>query len=104
MICLARLLGVPARYVCGYVYTGPKSHNTVQSEASHAWVQLYLPQIGWKGFDPTSGQVVGNHHIALAVSRHPESVPPVSGSFLVAAAANRQSPVISVVVVAEIPA
>src|SRR5688572_5552484 len=50
MICLARLLGVPARYVCGYIYTGPKTPNRVQSEASHAWVQLYLPQVGWKGF------------------------------------------------------
>src|SRR5262249_48707878 len=46
-ICLARLLGVPARYVCGYVYCGPAASgtdqaNAVQSEASHAWVQLYL--------------------------------------------------------------
>jgi len=55
MICLARLLGVPARYVCGYIYTGPKALNRAQSEASHAWVQVYLPQAGWKGFDPTNG-------------------------------------------------
>ena len=51
MICLARLLGVPARYVCGYIYTGPKNSgppadNERQGEASHAWVQLYLPQVG----------------------------------------------------------
>ncbi|MBC7794259.1 MAG: class II glutamine amidotransferase, partial [Clostridia bacterium] len=52
-ICLARLLGVPARYVCGYIYTGPKNANQVQSEASHAWLQVYLPEVGWKGFDPT---------------------------------------------------
>src|SRR5678816_1417720 len=60
-LCLARLLGVPARYVCGYVYTGPRSaerepHQRA-GEASHAWVQLYLPQVGWKGFDPTNGKL-----------------------------------------------
>jgi len=97
-----RSLGLAARFVSGYLY----SPRLPQGQgATHAWSEVYLPGAGWKGFDPTSGQVVGNHHIALAVSRHPESVPPVSGSFLVAAAANRQSPVMSVVVeVTEIPA
>jgi transglutaminase-like putative cysteine protease len=97
-----RSLGLAARFVSGYLY----SPRLQQGQgATHAWSEVYLPGAGWKGFDPTSGQVVGNHHIALAVSRHPESVPPISGSFLVAVAANRQSPVMSVVVeVAEIPA
>ena len=66
-ICLARLLGVPARYVCGYVYTGPKSAELLphqrQGEASHAWVQLYLPQVGWKGFDPTNGILTQTDHV-----------------------------------------
>ena len=70
--------------------------------ATHAWSEVYLPGAGWKGFDSTSGQVVGNDHIAVAVSRHPESVPPVSGSFL---AATPQSPRMRVAVrVAEIQA
>ncbi|MEO8548924.1 MAG: class II glutamine amidotransferase [Kofleriaceae bacterium] len=83
MICLARLLGVPARYVCGYVYTGPKAENQVQSEASHAWVQLYLPQIGWKGFDPTNGKLTQTEHIRVAVGRNYRDATPTSGTIFV---------------------
>ena len=92
-------LGLAARFVSGYLCT-PIAPQALG--ATHAWSEVYLPGAGWKGFDSTSGQVVGNDHIALAVSRHPESVPPVSGSFL---AANPQSPIMRVLVeVAEIPA
>jgi transglutaminase-like putative cysteine protease/predicted glutamine amidotransferase len=83
MICLARLLGVPARYVVGYVYTGPKNAakttNTLQSEASHAWVQLYLPQVGWKGFDPTNGILTQTDHVRVAVGRNYIDATPTSG-------------------------
>ena len=68
-ICLARLLSIPARYVCGYLYTGPKAENTAQSEASHAWVEVYLPELGWKGFDPTNGVVTQSDHVRVAVGR-----------------------------------
>jgi transglutaminase-like putative cysteine protease/predicted glutamine amidotransferase len=83
MICLARLLGVPARYVCGYIYTGPKAQNTAQSEASHAWVQLYLPQIGWKGFDPTNGILTQTEHVRVAVGRNYLDATPTSGTIFV---------------------
>lgn len=83
MICLARLLGVPARYVCGYVYTGPKEENQVQAEASHAWVQLYLPQVGWKGFDPTNGKLTQTEHIRVAVGRNYRDATPTSGTIFV---------------------
>jgi len=91
-------LGLAARFVSGYQY----SPTLLQGQGStHAWSEVYLPGTGWKGFDSTSGQVVGNHHIAVAVSRYPEAVPPVSGSYQ---AVNPQSPVMSVVVeVSEIP-
>lgn len=92
-------LGLAARFVSGYLCT-PISPQI--PGATHAWSEVYLPGTGWKGFDPTSGRVVDNDHIALARSRHSESVPPVSGSFL---AATQQSPVMQVLVeVAEIPA
>ena len=94
-----RSLGLAARFVSGYLYspTLPRGQG-----ATHAWSEVYLPGAGWKGFDSTSGEVVGNHHIAVAVSRHPESVPPVSGSFQ---AVTPQSPVMQVSVdVAEIQA
>ncbi len=80
MICLARLLGVPARYVCGYIYTGPKNPNQRQGEASHAWVQLYLPQVGWKGFDPTNGILTQTDHVRTAVGRNYLDATPTSGT------------------------
>ena len=87
MICLARLLGVPARYVCGYIYTGPKNTsataNQVQSEASHAWVQLYLPQVGWKGFDPTNGILTQTDHVRVAVGRNYIDATPTGGTIFV---------------------
>ena len=49
---------------------------------THAWAEVYLPGAGWKGFDPTIGDVAGTDHIAVAVARLPESVPPVAGSFV----------------------
>jgi transglutaminase-like putative cysteine protease len=94
-----RSLCLAARFVSGYLCSPTLLQN---QSATHAWSEVYLPGAGWKGFDSTSGQVVGNHHIAVAVSRHPESVPPVSGSFQ---ATTPHSPLMSVMVeVTEIPA
>ncbi|MGZ3424896.1 MAG: class II glutamine amidotransferase [Polyangiales bacterium] len=82
-ICLARLLGVPARYVCGYIYTGPKNPNQRQSEASHAWVQMYLPEMGWRGFDPTNGVLTQTDHVRVAVGRNYVDATPTSGTIFV---------------------
>jgi transglutaminase-like putative cysteine protease len=91
-------LGLAARFVSGYSYspTLPQGQG-----ATHAWSEVYLPGAGWKGFDPSSGQVVGNDHIAVAVSRHPELLPPVSGAFKIFPNANSQSPVMNVTVEVE---
>ena len=82
-ICLARLLSIPARYVCGYLYTGPKATNTAQGEASHAWAQVYLPEVGWRGFDPTNGVITQTNHIRLAVGRSWRDATPTSGTLFV---------------------
>lgn len=82
-ICLARLLGVPARYTCGYIYTGPKHENRAQAEASHAWVQVYLPEAGWKGFDPTNGILTQTDHIRVAVGRNYRDATPTGGTIYV---------------------
>jgi len=82
-ICLARLLGVPARYVCGYLYTGPANPNQIQALASHAWVQVYLPEAGWKGFDPTNGVVTQTDHVRVAVGRSYKDATPTSGTIFV---------------------
>ncbi len=82
-ICLSRLLGVPARYVCGYVYTGPAHPNQRQSDASHAWLQVYLPEVGWRGFDPTNGTLTQTDHIRVAVGRSYVDATPTSGTIYV---------------------
>lgn len=83
-------LGLAARFVSGYQYVPALAQG---QGATHAWSEVYLPGAGWKGFDSSSGQLTGNNHIAVAVHRHPEWVPPISGSFL---APNALSPVMSV--------
>jgi transglutaminase-like putative cysteine protease/predicted glutamine amidotransferase len=82
-ICLARLMGVPARYVCGYIYTGATDPNRVQAQASHAWVQVYLPEVGWRGFDPTNGLVTCTAHVRVAVGRNYVDATPTSGTIYV---------------------
>ncbi len=77
-ICLARLLGIPARYVCGYIHAG-QLFDTRQAQASHAWTQVYLPEVGWKGFDPTNGILTQTEHIRVAVGRNYRDATPTSG-------------------------
>lgn len=74
-----RCLGLASRFVSGYLHA-PATE--LGNASTHAWVEVYLPGTGWKGFDPTSGEVVGTHHIAVAVASNPEAVPPVSGSYV----------------------
>ena len=80
MICLARLLSVPARYRMGYIFTGADYENKIQSDASHAWVELYIPRIGWKGFDPTNGRQAGADHVRVACGRTYRDASPTSGT------------------------
>ena len=80
-----RYFGLAARFVSGYLH----SPETVAGHGStHAWSEVYLPGAGWIGFDNTSGAIVGQQHIATAVTRHPADAPPVSGSF--SGASNRR--------------
>jgi transglutaminase-like putative cysteine protease len=74
----ARLLGLAARFVSGYL-NAPSADG--RAGASHAWAEVYLPGAGWKGFDPTIGELVGDKHIAVAVARVPDAVSPVTGSY-----------------------
>jgi transglutaminase-like putative cysteine protease len=72
----SRSLGLAARFVSGYL---DAPH--IGSGATHAWAEVYLPGAGWKGFDPTLGEMVGSKHIAVAVARRPDVVSPVAGTF-----------------------
>src|SRR5471032_189532 len=82
-IFLARLIGVPARYACGYLYTGPQHPNSRMADASHAWVQVYLPEVGWRGFDPTNGVLTQTEHVRVAVGRNYTDATPTSGTIYV---------------------
>ncbi|CAG5007255.1 hypothetical protein DYBT9275_04005 [Dyadobacter sp. CECT 9275] len=75
MAC-CRSLGIAARFVSGYLYGNPQ-----QAHELHAWVEVYLPGAGWRGFDPTEGKVIGNNHISLGTSADFDQLAPVMGSF-----------------------
>ena len=88
-ITLARLLRVPARYVCGYVYTGntgsqsegdDSSASRAPSDATHAWVQLYVAGVGWVGFDPTNGVLPNLDHVRVAFGRNWRDTAPLTGT------------------------
>ena len=85
MIGCLRTLGLPARYVSGYLLTQPAPGETrlVGADASHAWVSVYLPGAegpgGWADFDPTNGRQPGEDYVALAVGRDFADVSPMRG-------------------------
>ena len=74
-----RYCGLAARFASGYLLS---SAAAVDTASTHAWSEVYLPAGGWRGFDSTSGEHVGGEHVAVAVHRHPEAIPPVSGAYL----------------------
>lgn len=78
--CL-RSLGLPARYVSGYLHTrrGPEAARLVGADATHAWFAVYCPGYGWVDFDPTNDLMPDFEHITLAVGRDFQDVSPVSG-------------------------
>jgi len=78
MIETSRSLGYPARFVSGYL----ESRNSQAGRGStHAWAEIFLPDHGWTGYDPSIGKRVGPRHIAVGVSHHPRGVMPISGGF-----------------------
>ncbi|MEN3942811.1 transglutaminase family protein [Prosthecobacter sp. SYSU 5D2] len=73
-----RSLGIAARFVSGYL---DAMASAAGRGSTHAWVEVYLPDSGWRGFDPTVGATVTPKHVALGVSTHPRGVMPVSGIY-----------------------
>ncbi|MEZ5572129.1 MAG: transglutaminase family protein [Halioglobus sp.] len=78
--CL-RAMGVPARYVSGYIETLPKpgEKKLVGSDATHAWIAYYCPDEGWLEFDPTNNTQANSQHIVTAFGRDYFDVTPVRG-------------------------
>jgi transglutaminase-like putative cysteine protease len=79
-LTLARRLGVPCRYVSGYLF-----HDSGLTEgaasATHAWTEAFLPGLGWIGFDPTNDVIAEDRHIRVAIGRDYADVPPTRGVF-----------------------
>ncbi|MBX3063672.1 MAG: transglutaminase family protein [Anaerolineae bacterium] len=80
MLAMVRRRGIPARYVSGYISRRKPSDRSAE-DATHAWVEAYLPELGWIGFDPTNNTLVGEGHIRVAVGRDYRDVPPTRGTF-----------------------
>jgi transglutaminase-like putative cysteine protease len=78
MMDAARILGFAARFVSGYLDC-PASE--AGRAAMHAWAEIYLPTLGWRGYDPTLGEPTSLKHLVVGVSSHPRGVMPVSGMF-----------------------
>jgi transglutaminase-like putative cysteine protease len=73
-----RALGLPARFASGYLDCQASESGCA---ATHAWVEAYLPEIGWSGYDPTLGEATSHRHVVTGVSNHPRGVMPVVGSY-----------------------
>jgi len=81
MIALARSWGVPSRYVSGYLYHRRELKDRSGEDATHAWVECWLPSFGWIGFDPTNNIMTGERHIRAAMGRDYADVPPTRGTY-----------------------
>jgi transglutaminase-like putative cysteine protease len=81
MIALARQLGIPCRYVSGYLFYPKDNKHRSVPDATHAWVECFLPDLGWVGFDPTNNLLCNDRHIRVAVGRDYADVPPTRGIF-----------------------
>ncbi|MCD8540442.1 MAG: transglutaminase family protein [Leadbetterella sp.] len=76
MMALCNAQGLVARFVSGYLFGIDRHEHDL-----HAWVEVFLPGGGWRGFDPTEGQAVNRNYIALANSLEPLGINPVRGTF-----------------------
>jgi transglutaminase-like putative cysteine protease len=81
MIALVRGLGIPCRYVSGYLHHREQDSDRSTPDATHAWVEAFLPHLGWVGFDPTNDLIAQDRHIRTALGRDYADVPPTKGIF-----------------------
>ena len=80
MIALVRKAHIPCRYVSGYLYHSGEHSDSAADGATHAWVEAFLPGLGWVGFDPTINLLAGGQHIRTAVGRDYADVAPTMGT------------------------
>lgn len=80
-IACLRSIGLPARYVSGYLRTKPPpgKPRLVGADQSHAWFSAYCPSVGWVDFDPTNDCLAGEEHPVVAFGRDFSDVSPLTG-------------------------
>ena len=81
MITIARGWGIPSRYVSGYLAASRDHAERSDPQATHAWVEVFLPSLRWVGFDPTNDILACDRHIPVAIGRDYSDVPPSRGVF-----------------------
>ena len=82
LIELCRTLGLAARFVSGYLYDPPPPEEKNPAPgAMHAWVEVYLPGAGWKGFDPTRNMFCDDTFIPVAHAAQADTVNPIQGNY-----------------------
>jgi transglutaminase-like putative cysteine protease len=79
LLYMLRLMGVPGRYISGYICPG--SSEWRGEGATHAWAEAWLPDTGWIGIDPTNNCLAGERHIRLATGRNFSDCTPVKGTY-----------------------
>ncbi|MBX2901475.1 MAG: transglutaminase family protein [Cyclobacteriaceae bacterium] len=79
LLYMLRLLGIPARYISGYICPG--SSEWRGEGATHAWAEAWLPDTGWVGIDPTNKCIAGERHVRLASGRNFSDCTPVKGTY-----------------------
>jgi transglutaminase-like putative cysteine protease len=87
LLAVVRKRGLPGRYVSGYLVprqtaeSGASVEEIVGGQASHAWMEVFIPEAGWFGLDPTLGTSVGLQHVRVAYGRDYGDVAPVRGVY-----------------------
>ena len=87
MLAAVRMRGIPGRYVSGYLVPAsaagetPSAEDVIGGQASHAWIEMLIPHIGWFGLDPTIGTPVGARHVRIAYGRDYGDAAPVRGVY-----------------------
>jgi transglutaminase-like putative cysteine protease len=76
---LCRSMGIPARYVSGYFFNTTRRPREI--EASHAWIEAWVPGYGWAAYDPTHDRVADERYVKVAVGRDYADIRPVSGTY-----------------------
>ncbi len=79
MLGLCRTVGIPARYVSGYFFN--RSRRPGEIEASHAWVEVLIPDYGWAAYDPTHDRIADDRYVKIAAGRDYADIRPVSGTY-----------------------